>query len=51
MEEFKLLLMWSDRYDSDMWWVERVNDKKGKQDYYGPFFHKYNAQKFLDNEL
>ncbi len=43
--------MWSEKYKSDMWWVERVSEKKDKPDYYGPFFHRGNAQKFLDNEL
>ena len=49
--EFKLHLMYSEKNKQDMWWVARVNEKKGKPDYYGPFFHKWNANKFLYNEL
>ena len=48
---FKVILMYSDEYRKDMWWVERIHDLKNKPDYYGPFFHRANAVKFMNNEL
>ena len=49
--ECELQLMYSEKNRQDMWWVVRINDHETKQDYYGPFFRKCNAQKFLDGEL
>ena len=43
--------MYSEKNNQDMWWVEGINEKKDNSYCYGPFFHKRNAQKFLDNEL
>lgn len=51
MDEFKLQVMWSDSHQSDMWWVVIQEDKQGKPDYYGPWFSKNTAQKFLNGEL
>ena len=48
---FSVVLMYSEKYSVDMWWVRRDNEVKGKYDYYGPFFYKSIAEKFRDNEL
>lgn len=50
-DDFSLLLMWNEKNMQDMWYVERLVEKEGKPDYYGPFFHKWNAEKFKNNEL
>jgi hypothetical protein len=50
-DQFGLLLMWSEKYKQDMWYVERLMESNERQDYYGPFFHKCNAEKFKNNEL
>lgn len=37
MESFFILAMYSDKHKNDMWFVERVIEKDGLPDYYGPF--------------
>lgn len=50
-EMFEVILMYSEKNARDMWWVMRVKDAEGRPDYYGPWFDKKMAEKFLGNEL
>ena len=51
LDGFKVILMWNDKNKKDMYYVERLIEKRGKPDYYGPFHHEWNAEKFRRNEL
>lgn len=51
MSDFKVILMYSEAHNTDMWWVERIEEVEGEKDYYGPFFEKAMAQSFLDHEF
>lgn len=33
---FKVVSMYSNYLERDVWWLERVEQKEGLQDYYGP---------------
>jgi hypothetical protein len=50
MEMFKLIRMHSDELGSDAWFVERIEEKKGHPDYYGPWLSKAIATNNM-NEL
>lgn len=45
MSSCKVILMYSEAHNTDMWWVEH------HEDLYGPFFEKAMAQSFLDDQF
>ncbi len=47
----RLILMYNESHQADMWYAERLSEAEGRPDYYGPFFEKAIAQKFIDNHL
>lgn len=49
MNKFQLILMYSDKHGMDMWFVERVEEVYGEDDYFGPFLDKEVAQIKLDS--
>lgn len=51
MSEFNVIKMYSKSHLTDMWFVVRNAEVKNKQDYYGPWFDKGIAVKFMHDEL
>jgi hypothetical protein len=43
--------VYSRSHNTDMWYAGRLVEGNGKPDYYGPFFERSLAQKFIDEEL